>query len=142
MTRRGEGEVLVEHYRKLGTPTADETFDADFEMGINAWAEANLTCTRKGRHWFRRVVQREFTREEVKKCVLILRIKDRKTAGADQIVNEFLNFRGQGMRTMMVMLRNWIWKNKHAPRRPRGVVVKLFEERRYLVRLIRVTIEG
>ena len=24
-------KVLVEHYRKLGTPTANETFDAEFE---------------------------------------------------------------------------------------------------------------
>ena len=36
----GEREVLVliEHCRKLGTPTTNETFDAEFEKEINAWA--------------------------------------------------------------------------------------------------------
>ena len=38
---KGKREVLVEHYRKLGTSTANETFDAEFEKEINAWAEAN-----------------------------------------------------------------------------------------------------
>ena len=33
---KGKREVLVEHYRKLGTPTANETFDAEFEKEINA----------------------------------------------------------------------------------------------------------
>ena len=37
-----EREVLVEHCRKLGTPTANETFDAEFEKEINAWVEANV----------------------------------------------------------------------------------------------------
>ena len=45
---KGNREVLVEHYilnehyRKLGTPTANETFDAEFDKEINAWAEANV----------------------------------------------------------------------------------------------------
>ena len=39
---KGERQVLVEHYRKLGTPTANKTFDAQFGKEINAWAEANV----------------------------------------------------------------------------------------------------
>ena len=35
----GNGEVSVKHYRKLGTPTVDETFDAELEKKINAWVE-------------------------------------------------------------------------------------------------------
>ena len=37
---KGKREVLVEHYRKLGTPTANETFGAEFEKEINTWTEA------------------------------------------------------------------------------------------------------
>ena len=32
----GKSEALVEHDRKLGTPTANETFDAEFEGEIKA----------------------------------------------------------------------------------------------------------
>ena len=39
---KGKREVLVEHYRKLGTPTTNKTFDTEFETEINAWAEANI----------------------------------------------------------------------------------------------------
>ena len=39
---KGKREVLAEDYRKLGTPTANETFDAEFEKEFNAWAEANV----------------------------------------------------------------------------------------------------
>ena len=46
---------------------------------------------------------REFTRE-VKKCVA--KLKNRKAAGADKIVNEFMEYGGEGMLTMMVMLYN------------------------------------
>ena len=38
----GKKEALAERYRKLGTPTANETFDVEFEKKINAWAEANV----------------------------------------------------------------------------------------------------
>ena len=41
---KGKREVLLEPYRKLGTPTGNETFDADFEKEINAWAEANVAA--------------------------------------------------------------------------------------------------
>ena len=44
---RGKREVLVEHYRKLRTPTANETLDAEFEKEINAWAEANLGASER-----------------------------------------------------------------------------------------------
>ena len=44
MVSRSKGKrevlVLVAHYRKLGTPTTNKTLDANFEKGINAWAEA------------------------------------------------------------------------------------------------------
>ena len=119
-------EVLVEHYRKLRTPTANETFGADFEKEINAWAEANVHASGREDSGSGGI-QREFTREEVKKCVA--KLKNRKAAGADHIVNEFKKHGGEGMLTVMVMLYNWIWKNGYAPRRWReGVVVNLFKK--------------
>ena len=40
---KGKREVIVERYRKLGTPTADEkTFDAELGEEMNAWAKANV----------------------------------------------------------------------------------------------------
>ena len=55
MVSRSEAEreallqyVLLEHYRKLKTPIANETFDADFEKEIHAWAEGERRCIRKG----------------------------------------------------------------------------------------------
>ena len=71
-------------------------------------------------------LQREFTKEEIKKCVA--KLKNRKAAGADQIVNEFIKYGGEGMITMMVMLCNWIWKNEYAPRRWRGVLANLLKK--------------
>ena len=44
---KGKREVLVEHHRKLGTPTTNETFDAEFEKKINAWAEANVDASER-----------------------------------------------------------------------------------------------
>ena len=85
---KGKREVLVEHYRKLGTPTANETFDAEFKRKeINAWAEANVGASERedrGSDWLQ--LQRELTREELKKCVATL--ENRKVAGADKIVND------------------------------------------------------
>ena len=44
----GKREVLVEHYRKLATPTANETFDAEeSEEEIIAWAEANVGASER-----------------------------------------------------------------------------------------------
>ena len=119
-------EILVEHYRKLGTPKANETFDAEFEMETNAWAEANVGASEREDRGSDGL-QREFTREGVNKCVA--RLEDRKAAGADEIVNEFMKYGGQGMLTTTVMLYNWIWKNEYAPRRCReGVAVNLFKK--------------
>ena len=64
---KGKREVLVEHYRKLGTSTTNIDFDAEFEE-INAWAEENVDAS----EWEESGsagLQREFTREEVNKCV-------------------------------------------------------------------------
>ena len=37
--------VLVEHDRKSGTPTTNKTFGAEFEKGINAWAQSNVEAS-------------------------------------------------------------------------------------------------
>ena len=42
------------------------------------------------RQWFRRVTEKEFTREQVKKCVA--KLKNRKAEGADQRVNNFTKY--------------------------------------------------
>ena len=109
---KGQREVLVEHYRKLVTPTANETLDAEFEKEINAWAEANVGASEMEDRGSDRL-QREFTRE-AKKCVA--KLKNREAAGADEIVNAFMKYGGKGMLTMMVMLYNWISKNEYALR--------------------------
>ena len=84
---KGKREVLVEHYRKLGTPTSNKTFDAEFEKEINAWVEANVDASEREDSGSEGL-QREFTREEVKKCVA--KLKNRKAGGANQIVNELM----------------------------------------------------
>ena len=59
----------------------------------------------------------------------VAKLKNRKAAGADGIVNEFLKDGGGGMITMMVLLYNWIWKNEYTPKRWReGVVADLFKK--------------
>ena len=79
--------------------------------------------TVSGSEW----LQREFMREQVKECVA--QLENRKAAGADQIVDEFINYSGEGTLTMMDMLFNWMWGNEYAPRRWReGVVVNLVEK--------------
>ena len=97
---KGKSEVIVEHYPKLGTPTANATFDTEFDKGINAWAKAKVGASEREDRGSDRL-QREFTREKVKKCVAYLR--NREAAGADKIVNEFMKYGGEGMLTIMVM---------------------------------------
>ena len=78
---KGKGEALVEHYRKPRTPTSNETFVAEFKHEINARAEANVDASER-EDSSSEGLQRELTREEVKKCVA--KLNNRKTAGADQ----------------------------------------------------------
>ena len=49
----------------------------------------------------------------------VAKLKNRKAAGADGIVNEFLKYGGEGMITMMVLLYDWIWKNEYDRTHPR-----------------------
>ena len=42
---KGKREVSVEHFCKLGTPTANETFDAEFEKEIKAWAKTSVDAS-------------------------------------------------------------------------------------------------
>ena len=44
---KGKREVLVEHYRKLGTPKPNAKFDAEFEKEINAWVEVNVEASKR-----------------------------------------------------------------------------------------------
>ena len=44
---KGKRETLVERYRNLGTPTTNETFDAEFEKDIDAWMEANVDASER-----------------------------------------------------------------------------------------------
>ena len=39
---KGEREVRVEHYRKLGIPKTIKRLDKQKEKGIKAWVEANV----------------------------------------------------------------------------------------------------
>ena len=38
--------MLVELYRKLGTPKSEKKFDTEFEKEINTWAEANAGASK------------------------------------------------------------------------------------------------
>ena len=84
-------EVLVEHYRKLATPKPNAKFDAEFEKEINAWTEVNVEASKR-EDISSKELQREFTRDEVKDCEA--KLKNRKAAGADEKVNEFIKYRG------------------------------------------------
>ena len=44
---KGKTDELVAKKRKLGTPIANETFDAKFHKEINAWAEANVGASER-----------------------------------------------------------------------------------------------
>ena len=59
---KGKRGVLVKHYRTLGTPTANETFESGCEKEINAWAEANVGASERERPWLRLVAERVHTR--------------------------------------------------------------------------------
>ena len=61
---KGKREVLVEHYRKVGTPTTNKTFHAEFEKEINTCAEANLDASEKEDSGSEGL-QREVTTEEI-----------------------------------------------------------------------------
>ena len=39
--------VLVEHCRKLETPTTSKTSDAEFENEVDAWAETNVHASER-----------------------------------------------------------------------------------------------
>ena len=111
---KGKREILVEHYRKLGTPTANEKFDADFEGKTNPWSKANVGASEmkdRGSDG----LQREYKREEVNKSVA--KLNSRKAAGANQRDNEFIKYGGEGMLAMMVILFSLVWKNEYAPKR-------------------------
>ena len=117
--------LLVEHYRKLSTPTPNKMLDAEFEKEVITWTEANAGASEKEKRGSDGV-QRVSTKEVHK---YVAKLKNRQAAGTDQIVNELMKYRGEGMLAMMVMLYNLIWKNKHSPKKWReGVVVNLFKK--------------
>ena len=72
-------------------------------------------------------MQKEFTGDKVEECAT--KLKTRKAAGANEKVNGFLKYGGEGMITMMVMMNDWIWENEYTPKRWReGVVVNRFKK--------------
>lgn len=96
-----ESGVLVEHYRKLGTPKTKKRSDTEFEKGIDAWARANVEASKR-EDCSPKKSQKEFTRDQVRKRVALL--KYRKAAEADEIVNAFLKHEGEGTITMIAVL--------------------------------------
>ena len=59
---KGKRQVLVQRYRKLGTPTTNETFDAEIEKEIDARVEANVDTSER-EDSCSEGLQREFTRK-------------------------------------------------------------------------------
>lgn len=51
---KGKRKYIVEHYRKLGTHTINESFDAESKKETNAWAEASERAPGAGGQWFRK----------------------------------------------------------------------------------------
>ena len=45
--QKGPSEVLVEHYRTLGTPTTNKRFDTEFEKEVNAWVVASMVVSNR-----------------------------------------------------------------------------------------------
>ena len=60
-SKRGSTSI-IEHYRKLGTPSANETFGEAFEKEINAWEEVNVDASER-EDGGSEGIQGEFTRE-------------------------------------------------------------------------------
>ena len=110
--------VLVVRYWKLGTPTTNKAFDAEFEK-INAWAEANVDASEREDSCSDG--SRELTGKEVNRCVD--KRKNRNTAGAALIVHELMKYWGEGILTMMNMLYILMWGNEYAPARWREGLV-------------------
>ena len=72
-------EVLVKHYRKLGTAKADTNFDKEFEREIDAWAEGDGRVEEPKREdSSSKVLQGEFIRDGVRECVA--KPKNRKSS--------------------------------------------------------------
>ena len=44
---KGKRDVLVEHYRKLGTPKPSTKFGTELEKEINTWAEATVEASKR-----------------------------------------------------------------------------------------------
>lgn len=82
----------------LRTPTASKAFDAEFEEGINAWAGINVEAFQQEDIGLETNFLREFTREKVRGRAA--KVKKRKDAGADEIVNEFIIDGGEKMTTV------------------------------------------
>ena len=90
---KGKREVLVEHYSKIGTPKPHAKFDAEFEKEINAWAEVNVDASKREDSGSIEL-QREFTRDEVKKCVA--KLKNRKADGGRRNTERVSKVWGRG----------------------------------------------
>ena len=119
---RGKGEVLVEHYRKLGTPKRNNRFDTELEIEINKSANAKVEESKREDSSCNEL-QREFTSDEVKECVAKLKNRN-KAAGADEILYSE-RIECEGMTTII----RWISKNEYTFKRWReGVVVNLFKK--------------
>lgn len=58
--------------------------------------------------------RKEFTTDEVKEFVA--RLKNRKTTGADEKVNEFLEYGGETMATMIILRYNAVEGIAHTPK--------------------------
>lgn len=81
-----------------------------------------------------KVVHKDYVRRDNpqgnKQHLYVANLEKRKEAGADKIVNEFYEIRGrrngEGLFTIMGMLRNWTWKRHFAPKRWREGVCNVF----------------
>ena len=91
------------------------------------WAEANVEASkRKGGGSTE--LQRGFTRDEEKECVA--KLKSKKAAGTDGIVNGFLKYGGEGMIIIIILLyTTGSGKKEYTPKRWREwLVVNLLKK--------------